>query len=144
MTTSMREGERESEPMREKTFGRVKQAGEFINFKSCQQCHPVGGAFMALRSGPPHPSPTYLTPPQLHVASDPLCRPASHDGQLIIFFEASRLIDWVLWLEFIITFDLSAVSPRGCLDATRVTEEGIALSGFHIVPTIAGRGMRIQ
>lgn len=54
-----RRGEEES--MREKTFGRVKQADEFINFKSCQQCRPVGSAFMTL-PGPPHPSPTYLTP----------------------------------------------------------------------------------
>lgn len=54
-------GGRREEPMREKTFGRVKQADEFINFKSCQQCRSVGGAFMAL-PGPPHPSPTCLTP----------------------------------------------------------------------------------
>jgi len=64
MREKERRGEewREGEPMREKTFGRVKQADEFINFKSCQQCRSVGGAFMALRPGPPHPSPTCLTP----------------------------------------------------------------------------------
>jgi len=94
-----RERRKETKSMREKTFERVKQADEFINFKSCQQCRPVGGAFMALRSGPTHPCPPIYLIPNLAVwLPIPYFyrRPASHDAQLIIFFEASRLIDRAL------------------------------------------------
>lgn len=97
---------------------------------------------MALRPGPSRPCPlTYLIPHNLVVRLPPPPFPllpsrTGRDAQLIIFFEASRLIDRTLWLEFIITFDLSAVSSRGRPDCSEdgERESGFALSGFHIVP----------
>lgn len=94
---------------------------------------------MALRPGPSHPCPlTCLTLPQSRHAAPLLLSPSrtSHDVQLIIFFEASRLIDRALWLEFIITFDLSAVSPRGRPDCSEDGRRvGLHFPGFISSPT---------
>ena len=56
-----RQRERERERAEGKNpVGRVEQADEFINFKSWLQCRLVGGAFMALRPGPPATPPSPL------------------------------------------------------------------------------------
>lgn len=76
---------------------RVEQADEFINFKSWLQCRLCSRRFHGFTTPPPSAATRQprLTPP-IHPPLSTPPAPRIHDAQLIIFFEASWLIDWPL------------------------------------------------